>query len=145
MVCSGTCPDPDPGDDYVPTACAKSIYLGDNCRGGDPSAPVDPNACPPLVPTGLYKVAVNDYIAKGGSGFDALKRNTSKQFTTISLRDALVDFLRQQPICADDVIDTSAPVSLPAEERTVRARWGEVACIDTTVEPHDGRIRPVFE
>lgn len=145
MVCSGECPDPDPDDDYTPTACAKSVYLGDNCRGGDPSGPVDPDACPPLVPTGLYKVAVNDYIAKGGSGFDALKRNTSKQFTTISLRDALVDFLRQQAICGDDVIDTSAPIDLPAEERTVRVRWGEVACIDTTVEPHDGRIRPVFE
>jgi 5'-nucleotidase / UDP-sugar diphosphatase len=145
MVCSGECPDPDPGDDFTPTACAKNIYLGDDCRGGDPSGPVDPDACPPLVPTGLYKVAVNDYIAKGGSGFDALKRNTSKQFTTISLRDALIDYLRQQPICSDEVIDITAPIDLPAEERTVRARWGEVACIDTTVEPHDGRIRPVFE
>ncbi len=145
MVCSGECPDPDPSDDFVPTACAKNVYLGDNCRDGDPSGPVNPDACPPLVPTGLYKVAVNDYIAKGGSGFDALKRNTSKQFTTISLRDALVDYLRQQSICDDEVIDTTAPIDLPADERTVRARWGEVACINTTVEPHDGRIRPVFE
>jgi len=145
MVCSGECPDPDPDDDYTPTACAKNIYLGDNCRGGDPSGPIDESACPPLVPTGLYKVAVNDYIAKGGSGFDALKRNTSKQFTTISLRDALVDYMRQQPACADDVVDVSAPVELPAEERTVKARWGHVACIDQTIEPHDGRIRPVFE
>jgi 5'-nucleotidase len=145
MVCSGTCPDPDPDDDYTPTACAKNIYLGDNCRGGDPSGPIDTEACPPLVPTGLYKVAVNDYIAKGGSGFDALKRNTSKQFTTISLRDALVDYMRQQPACADDVVDVSAPTDLPAAERTVRARWGSVACIDQSIEPHDGRIRPVFE
>ena len=145
MVCSGECPDPDPSDDFTPTACAKNIYLGDNCRGGDPSGPINPDACPPLVPTGLYKVAVNDYIAKGGSGFDALKRNTSKQFTTISLRDALIDFLRQQGICSEEIIDLTAPMELPAEERTVRARWGEVACINTTVEPHDGRIRPVFE
>jgi 5'-nucleotidase / UDP-sugar diphosphatase len=145
MVCSGECPDPDPSDDFTPNACAKNIYLGDDCRDGDPSGPVNPDACPPLVPTGLYKVAVNDYIAKGGSGFDALKRNTSKQFTTISLRDALIDYLRQQGICSEEVIDLTAPVDLPAEERTVRARWGEVACIDTTVEPHDGRIRPVFE
>jgi 5'-nucleotidase/UDP-sugar diphosphatase len=145
MVCSGDCPDPDPDDGFTPTACAKDIYLGDNCRGGDPSGPVLPDACPPLLPTGLYKVAVNDYIAKGGSGFDALKRNTSKQFTNISLRDALVDFLRQQPICGEEVIDIKAPEELPAAERTVRARWGEVACIDTTVEPHDGRIRPTFE
>jgi len=145
MVCSGDCPDPDPSDDFTPSACAKNIYLGDNCRDGDPSGPINPDACPPLVPTGLYKVAVNDYIAKGGSGFDALKRNTSKQFTTISLRDALIDYLRQQGICSEEVIDLTAPIDLPAEERTVRARWGEVACINTTVEPHDGRIRPVFE
>ena len=145
MVCSGDCPDPDPSDDFTPSACAKNIYLGDNCRDGDPSGPINPDACPPLVPTGLYKVAVNDYIAKGGSGFDALKRNTSKQFTTISLRDALIDYLRQQGVCSEEVIDLTAPIDLPAEERTVRARWGEVACINTTVEPHDGRIRPVFE
>jgi len=150
MVCSGECPDPDPDDDYVPTACAKNIYLGDNCRDGDPSGPVNPDACPPLVPTGLYKVAVNDYIAKGGSGFDALKRNTSKQFTTISLRDALVDYLRQQPFCGEEIIDASAPrdcddPDTDENECSVRFRWGEVACIDTTVEPHDGRIRPVFE
>src|SRR5690606_29782797 len=128
MVCDGDCP-------AGATACAKNIYIGDDCRGGDPSGPVDPNACPPLVPTGLYKVAVNDYIAKGGSGFEVLKRNTSKQFTSVSLRDALIDHLRRQPTCGEDVIDTSDP-----EGRTVRERWGAVACIDTSVEPHDGRI-----
>ncbi|HLU65019.1 MAG TPA: bifunctional UDP-sugar hydrolase/5'-nucleotidase, partial [Kofleriaceae bacterium] len=133
MVCDGDCP-------AGATACAKNIYIGDDCRGGDPSGPVDPNACPPLVPTGLYKVAVNDYIAKGGSGFEVLKRNTSKQFTSVSLRDALIDHLRRQPTCGEDVIDISDP-----EGRTVRERWGAVACIDTSVEPHDGRIRPVFE
>jgi len=133
MVCSGECP----GGQQ---ACAKELHLGDNCRGGDPNGPIDPKACPPIVPTGLYKVAVNDYIARGGSGFDVLKRNTSKQFTTISLRDALVDFLRQQPVCGDDIIDISDP-----DRATVRQRWGSVACIDNTVEPHDGRIRPVFE
>jgi 5'-nucleotidase len=141
MVCSGECPE----SEFGSTACAKNIYLGDDCRNGNPDGPIDPTACPPLVPTGLYKVAVNDYIARGGSGFDALKRNTSKQFTTISLRDALVDFLRSQPICGEEVVDSTADTELPLEERTVRTLWGKVACIDTTVEPHDGRIRPVFE
>lgn len=133
MVCNGDCPDGAP-------ACAKNIYVGDNCRGGNADGPVDENLCPPLVETGLYKVAVNDYIARGGSGFEVLKRNTSKQFTNVSLRDALVDFLRAQPACDQSVIDVSDP-----NGGTVVERWGEVACIDTTIEPHDGRIRPVFE
>lgn len=133
MVCSGDCPE-------GASSCAKNVYLGDDCRGGNPNGPIDTERCAPIVPTGLYKVAVNDYIARGGSGFDVLKRNTSKQFTNISLRDALVDFMRQQPPCGDDVVDISDP-----EQGKVSERWGTVACINNTVEVHDGRIRPVFE
>jgi 5'-nucleotidase/UDP-sugar diphosphatase len=133
MVCTGECPGGQP-------ACAKNIYLGDDCRSGDAGGPIDPKRCTPIVPTGLYKVAVNDYIARGGSGFDVLKRNTSKQFTNISLRDALVDYMRQQPPCGEEIIDISDP-----DRATVRERWGTIACIDNSVEPHDGRIRPVFE
>jgi 5'-nucleotidase len=133
MVCSGECPGGAPG-------CARNVHLGDDCRNGDAGGPIDPKRCAPIVPTGLYKVAVNDYIARGGSGFDVLKRNTSKQFTGISLRDALVDYMRQQPACSEDIIDISDP-----DRATVRERWGAIACIDGSVEPHDGRIRPVFE
>jgi 5'-nucleotidase/UDP-sugar diphosphatase len=139
MVCSGDCPDAD-GDGDPEPACAKNIVIGDRCRGDDPDGEIDPARCARLEPTGLYKVAVNDYIANGGSGFEALKRNTSKQFTTISLRDALIDFLRQQPACGEDVID-----STDTGGATVRDRWGAVSCLDSTVEPHDGRIRPTFE
>ncbi len=133
MVCTGECP----GGQQ---ACAKNVYLGDDCRGGDAGGPIDPKRCTPIVPTGLYKVAVNDYIARGGSGFDVLKRNTSKQFTNISLRDALVDYMRQQTPCGEEIIDISDP-----DRATVRERWGSIACINSSVEPHDGRIRPVFE
>lgn len=48
-----------------------------------------------------YKVAVNDYIAKGGSGFKVLKRNTSRIETGISMRDGLVDWLRNQCTCRE--------------------------------------------
>src|SRR5262249_23843094 len=48
-------------------------------------------------PYGEYRVAVNDYIANGGSGFSVLKRNTTKFNTGISLRDALIDFIRTLP------------------------------------------------
>lgn len=135
MVCdSAECP----GE---ATACARDVYVGDDCRGGDPTGPIDDGRCDPVEPSAIYRVAVNDYIADGGSGFDVLQRNTSKQYTDISLRDALVDFLRSQPACAPDVIDVTDP-----DERAVTELWGDdVACLDETIEPHDGRIRPVVD
>jgi 5'-nucleotidase / UDP-sugar diphosphatase len=142
MVCRGTCPDPDPNDSFVPTACAKNIYVGENCRSGNPSGEIDPARCVPVVPAGLYRVAVNDYIARGGSGFTALKRNTSKQDTGVSLRDALQVYLRQQTVCPSNILDETDP--LP-QKRTVLDRWGNVACLGGDIEAHDGRIRPVFE
>jgi 5'-nucleotidase len=144
MVCRAegdTC-DRDPGDDYVPTACAKNVYVGEGCRNGDPDGPIDPARCRPIVPTGLYRVAVNDYISRGGSGFEVLKRNTSKQDTGVSLRDALGIYLRAQPACGPAVLDATDP---EAVDRPVVERWGNVACLTSTLEAHDGRIRPVFE
>jgi 2',3'-cyclic-nucleotide 2'-phosphodiesterase (5'-nucleotidase family) len=55
----------------------------------------------PLNPDANYKIAVNDYIAKGGSGFKVLKRNTTRVETGISLRDSLIDWLRGQCTCED--------------------------------------------
>lgn len=140
MVCNGECPDNNPDDGFTPTACAKSIYLGEACRGADPAGAIDPQLCRPVVPTGLYRVAVNDYIAKGGSGFEVLKRNTSKQDTGVSLRDSLQVYMRQLQACPEDELDFTDDM-----DRTIRERYGAVPCISTDVEPHDGRIRPVFE
>jgi hypothetical protein len=53
----------------------------------------------PLNPDASYKLATNDYIAKGGSGFDVLRRNTTKVYTEIAMRDALTEYLRQFPNC----------------------------------------------
>ncbi|HTJ41817.1 MAG TPA: bifunctional UDP-sugar hydrolase/5'-nucleotidase [Kofleriaceae bacterium] len=141
MVCKGTCPQTDPNFP-APTACAKNIYIGENCRGDDPNGPIIPGKCAPLVPSALYRVAVNDYIANGGSGYTVLKRNSSKQFTTISLRDSLTVYLHSQPPCADNVVDTT---DKQTPQRTVKARWGAIPCLDEKIEAHDGRIRPVFE
>ena len=146
MVCkSTTCPDDDPITGVKATACAKNISIGEKCRGDNPDGPIDPNKCAPLSLTGLYRVAVNDYIASGGSGFIVLKRNTSAQNTGISLRDALTVYLNKQPamcdgMSTDQIVDETDP-----EGRTVRQRWGNVSCLDGNVEKHDGRIRPVFE
>ncbi len=164
MVCKGDCPN-------GATSCAKNIVLGDNCRmNGDPDADIDPQKCPPLEPNGLYRVAVNDYISRGGSGFEVLKRNTSKQDTGVSLRDALIDFLREQDTCcvreADGTCsagtdtlcvptDNTNAVASPcpagdddalAQMGLVRVAsyWGAVSCI-RDYEAHDGRIRAVFE
>lgn len=149
MVCRGICEDRNPDDDFVPTACAKNVYLGENCRldtdgdgRGEPDAPIDTAKCRPVVATGLYRVAVNDYIARGGSGFEVLKRNTSKQDTGVALRDSLTVFLRQQAQCpagAIDLTDTQIP------QRTIAERFGPVPCFGDTLERHDGRIRPSFE
>jgi len=144
MVCrSTTCEDRNPNDDLTPTACAKNIWLGENCRAGNSDGPIVPSAgCRPVLPNGLYRVAVNDYIARGGSGFEVLKRNTSKQDTGVALRDALTVYLRNQAKCPDGALDL---VTDPTNPAPIKDRYGDVSCLDQLVETHDGRIRPVFE
>ncbi|HYI02758.1 bifunctional UDP-sugar hydrolase/5'-nucleotidase [Hyalangium sp.] len=55
----------------------------------------------PLDPNGTYRIAVNDYIAKGGSGFRVLKRNTTRIETGISLRDSLIGYMQGACTCDD--------------------------------------------
>ncbi len=137
MVCNGDCGESDfDGDGRFDRACAKNIAIGDNCRGSNTDGPIDFNRCAALVPTSLYRVAVNDYIAAGGSGFEVLKRNTSKQDTGISLRDGLRVFLNKISPCIDQVDDSMTKIT---------EKYGEISCLSPTIEPHDGRIRPVFE
>jgi 2',3'-cyclic-nucleotide 2'-phosphodiesterase (5'-nucleotidase family) len=138
MVCHGTCPNGD-------TACAKNIAIGDHCRqDGNPDGPVDLTKCAPLLSTSLYRVAVNDYIAAGGSGFDVLKRNTSKQDTGVSLRDAMRVYLNGQTKCTPDVVDET-DIRPDGPPRKVIERYGAISCLDEIIEAHDGRIRAVFE
>jgi 5'-nucleotidase / UDP-sugar diphosphatase len=54
---------------------------------------------PPLSLDATYKIATNDYIANGGSGFRVLKRNTTKIDTGVALRDALIDHIGTLPSC----------------------------------------------
>jgi 5'-nucleotidase len=160
----------------VTRACAQNIYVGDSCRPKDPNtglvqsdSPVDPTTtpCTPLSLDGLYRVAVNNYIAAGGSGFIVLQRNTSQQDTGVSLRDSLTVFLTQQPAMCDgvstskilDFTDTETNKSCKVNsdcpshtctsgmcaQGTVQQLWGNVSCLDETIEAHDGRIRPVFQ
>jgi 5'-nucleotidase, C-terminal domain len=75
--------------------CAKNIYIGDNCRM--PDGTFNGTKCAPLSPLGEYRVAVNDYIANGGSGFAVLQRNTTKFNTGINLRQSLTDYIETLP------------------------------------------------
>jgi hypothetical protein len=56
----------------------------------------------PLNENETYRVAVNDYIARGGSGFLVLKRNTTRVETGIPLRDSLIGYM--QNFCSCDEI-----------------------------------------
>ena len=118
-------------------AHAEDIYIGEKCRREDGT--IDDAACQKVIPTGLYRVAVNDYIAAGGSGFTVLKRNTSKLDTKISLRDGLRDYIRGLPACTPDQIDETDPT------HTVVANFGVVTCLDDQLEKHERRILPRFE
>ncbi|MBN1209624.1 MAG: bifunctional metallophosphatase/5'-nucleotidase [Myxococcaceae bacterium] len=66
-----------------------------------------------LDPNGTYRIAVNDYIAKGGSGFRVLKRNTTRIETGISLRDSLIGYM--QGLCNCDDINAGRERSKTGE------------------------------
>lgn len=55
----------------------------------------------PIDPLRIYEVAVNDYIARGGSGFRVLKFNNTKLPTDISIRDAVSERFQTFPLCTD--------------------------------------------
>lgn len=55
----------------------------------------------PLQVNESYRIAVNDYIARGGSGFLVLKRNTTRIESGIPLRDSLIGFMQNFCTCDD--------------------------------------------
>lgn len=60
-----------------------------------------------------YRVAVNDYIARGGSGFLVLKRNTTRVETGIPLRDSLIGYMQNFCSCEEVLagnVDTAGNV-----------------------------------
>lgn len=131
MVCRGDCPNLDPVTGQKATACAKNIYIGENCRNGNPDGPIDPNKCAPLSPSGLYRVAVNDYIANGGSGFVVLKRNTSQQNTGVSLRDALTVYLNKQPPVCNTGVACDASNPCPEDQQCTATPRGSFCTVST--------------
>ncbi len=51
-----------------------------------------------VLPHMLFKMATNDYMGKGGSGFYMLEYNTTRLDTSVSLRDAVSDFLSEKGV-----------------------------------------------
>jgi 2',3'-cyclic-nucleotide 2'-phosphodiesterase (5'-nucleotidase family) len=119
-------------------AHAEDVYVGEKCRKADGT--IDKSgSCRQVIPEGLYRVAVNDYIAAGGSGFTVLKRNTSKQNTGISLRAGLQNYIRSLTPCDMAVRDQTDP-----QGRPVQQLYGRITCLDDQTEKHDERIHPEF-
>lgn len=62
----------------------------------------------PLDLDGTYELATNNYIARGGSGFEVLQRNTTQQDTGVSIRDVVrsaitrYQVLPQPGVCEED-------------------------------------------
>mgnify|MGYP000005541072 CR=1 FL=1 len=82
-----------------------------------------------------YKLAANDYIAKGGSGFKVLQRNTTQFNTGVSLRDALIEFIESLPSCKEANAKRKA-AGLPPHP--VPKKYEGLPCI---LSDEDGRIR----
>jgi len=73
----------------------------------------------------FYELATNNYMAWGGSGFEMLKINTTKEDTGISMRDAVISYMLNHPVLPECV-----------EE-------GPGGCV-SGVAIEDGRIRPTY-
>lgn len=72
---------------------------------GGSFADCDAPARDPIDPLRIYEVAVNDYIAGGGSGFRVLQFNNAKVPSDISIRDAVSDRFRVYPTCSQICVD----------------------------------------
>jgi len=95
------CPNATTRGTRAPWQCLDDELTGGRCWA-HPGIEVEING-KPLDPFATYRVAVNDYIAKGGSGFVVLKRNTTRIETGIPLRDSLIGYMQNFCNC-DDLI-----------------------------------------
>lgn len=101
-----------------------------------------PRACKfgkPINESNQYKLAANDYIANGGSGFKVLQRNTTQFNTQISLRDALIEYIESQPNCEQVNKDR---VARGLKAYKIPKKYLKLPCI---ISSQDGRIRPKLQ
>lgn len=81
--------------EHGPIAHADNIEIGGNfiSRSTAPGRRCDPTPTDDSPCNGTYRLATNDYVAAGGSGYEVLKRNTTQVNTYISMRDAMVQYM----------------------------------------------------
>ncbi len=60
-------------------------------------------------PFSLFKMATNDYMGGGGSGFYMLEKNTTLYDTSVSLRDAVIEYIESLGGEVDPADFTSSP------------------------------------
>jgi 2',3'-cyclic-nucleotide 2'-phosphodiesterase (5'-nucleotidase family) len=95
------CPTNDRTGSRKPWQCLQDATTGDLGRcWSNPGEDISING-KALDPNETYRIAVNDYIARGGSGFLVLKRNTTRVETGIPLRDSLIGFMQNFCTCDD--------------------------------------------
>jgi 5'-nucleotidase / UDP-sugar diphosphatase len=167
LVCVDNDPDCNSRQDLAGlphSACAKNIYIGDKCRM--PDGTFNGTKCRALDSFAEYRVAVNDYIATGGSGFNVLQRNTSKFNTGISLRNSLVDYIRSLPNRCTDPSQFTNIVGVTCKDKQSESYdctavcggdqmasctqqglapapydFRDLPCLAGDVQSHDGRIQ----
>ncbi len=114
-------------DGSYPKACAEDIRIGGQ----------------PLNPNGTYELGANDYIARGGSGFEMLRRNTTQRDTGIPIRTAVEEYLLTFPRCTtvDEASYCSEGMVGPGcDIMKAFERYGALPCVDPT-GIIDGRIQ----
>lgn len=80
-------PEEDLQDEYGSYALTKCLTIGDTVVIEDYKV---------IQPHLLFKMATNDYMGRGGSGFYMLENNTTRLDTSVSLRDAVSDYIQQK-------------------------------------------------
>lgn len=93
------CPQQERGG-HAPWQCLDDTQTGGGRCWAHPGTDITVGSLP-LDPNATYRVAVNDYIARGGSGFLVLKRNTTRVETGIPLRDSLIGYMQGFCTCQD--------------------------------------------
>jgi 5'-nucleotidase len=170
----GPCPSPAPAQPNPP-CCDWRLEPMLPCPAGN--EPGDGTCCPvgeictpigcgtPVSDYASYKLAANDYIARGGSGFTVLEHNTTQFDTGVSLRDAVIDyvFTRFPPcghnpdyydLCTDEMttyflgdctfLETNSAEMANCEARAEARAFDlcdEIPCVDVEA---DGRIERIF-
>lgn len=120
----------------------------DDCPEGEGEICTATGRCgSPLDCNATYELATNDYIARGGSGYEMLERNMTQTNTGITMRSSVMDYLEDieyAPLCSElvDAIDpdmcafVSDDSALPPDDANWREycelpeRWGDPSIHD---------------